>query len=37
MASRRQRLAAACAVLLWRLGGEVWALRLPLGEALTKS
>ncbi len=25
------------AVLLWRLGGEVWALRLPLGEALTKS
>ena len=25
------------AVLLWRLGGEVWALRLPRGEALTKS
>ncbi|HBH72778.1 MAG TPA: hypothetical protein DDY43_04915 [Synechococcales bacterium UBA10510] len=25
------------AVLLWRLGSEVWALRLPLGEALTKS
>jgi hypothetical protein len=25
------------AVLLWRMGGEVWALRLPLGEALTKS
>jgi len=25
------------AVLLWRLGGEVWALRLPMGEALTKS
>ncbi len=27
----------SAAVLLWRLGGEVWALRLSLGEALTKS